>query len=75
MNLILKSLTFSLVLLLETVKIIQIKRMAMEKILYSQVIRIRRKGLKFVATDKNKNEAKFKFQVHWQDHNNGSILT
>ena len=34
----------------------------MEKSLYSQVIRIHRKGLKFVATDKNKNEAKFKFQ-------------
>ena len=34
----------------------------MEKGLYSQVIRIRRKDLKFVATDKNKNEAKFKFQ-------------
>ena len=33
----------------------------MEKILYSQVIRIRRKDLKFFATDKNKNEAKFKF--------------
>ena len=26
------------------------------------MIRIRQKGLKFVATDKNKNEAKFKFQ-------------
>ena len=34
----------------------------MEQSLYSQVIRIRRKDLKFVATDKNKNEAKFKFQ-------------
>ena len=34
-----------------------IKRMAMEQSLYSQVIRIRLKYLKFVATDKNKNEA------------------
>ena len=34
----------------------------MEQELYAQVIRIRRKDLKFVATDKNKNEAKFKFQ-------------
>ena len=36
--------------------------MAMEQGLYSQVIRIRRKYSKFVATDKNKIEAKFKFQ-------------
>ena len=36
--------------------------MAMEQILYSQVIRIRRKDLKFIVTDKNKIEAKFKFQ-------------
>ena len=36
--------------------------MSMEQVLYAQVIRIRRKDLKFVATDKNKNEAKFKFQ-------------
>ena len=36
--------------------------MAMEQGLYSQVIRIRWKDLKFVATNKNKNEAKFKFQ-------------
>ena len=34
----------------------------MEQGLYSQVIKIRLKDLKFVATDKNKNEAKFKFQ-------------
>ena len=39
-----------------------IKRMAMDQGLYAQVIMIRRKDLKFVATDKNKNEAKFKFQ-------------
>ena len=36
--------------------------MAMEQGLYSQVIGIRRKGLKFVATDKSKIEAKFTFQ-------------
>ena len=36
--------------------------MAMEQGLYSQVIRISRKDLKFFATDKNKVEAKFKFQ-------------
>ena len=34
----------------------------MEQGLYAQVIMLRRKDLKFVATDKNKNEAKFKFQ-------------
>ena len=36
--------------------------MAMEQGLYAQVIMLRREDLKFVATDKNKNEAKFKFQ-------------
>ena len=36
--------------------------MAMEQSLYAQVVNILRKDLKFVATDKNKNEAKFKFQ-------------
>ena len=36
--------------------------MAMEQGLYAQVIRIRRKDLEFVATDKIKIEAKFKFQ-------------
>ena len=36
--------------------------MVMEKGLYAQVIMISRKDLKFVATDTNKNEAKFKFQ-------------
>ena len=34
----------------------------MEQGLYAQVIMIRQKDFKFVATDKNKNEAKFKFQ-------------
>ena len=39
-----------------------IKQMAMKQGLYAQVVKLRRKDLKFVATDKNKNEAKFKFQ-------------
>ena len=34
----------------------------MEQSLYTQVVKLLRKDLKFVATDKNKNEAKFKFQ-------------
>ena len=41
-----------------------INRMAMEQGLYAQVIILRRKDLKFVATDKNKKESKFKFQGH-----------
>ena len=36
--------------------------MEMEQSLYAQVVKLRRKDLKFVAIDKNKNEAKFKFQ-------------
>ena len=36
--------------------------MAMEQSLYAKLVKLRRKDLKFVATDKNKNEAKFKFQ-------------
>ena len=36
--------------------------MEMEQSLYAKVVKLRRKDLKFVATDKNKNEAKFKFQ-------------
>ena len=39
-----------------------IKQMTMEQGLYAQVIMLRRKDLKFVAKDKIKNEAKFKFQ-------------
>ena len=39
-----------------------IKQMVTEQGLYAQVIMLRRKYLKFVAADKNKNEAKFKFQ-------------
>ena len=42
----------------------------MERSLYSQVIMIRRKDLKFVATDKNKNEAKFKFQGQSKSRSN-----
>ena len=34
----------------------------MEQNLYAQVVKLLRKDLKFVAGDKNKNEAKFKFQ-------------
>ena len=33
----------------------------MEKKLYAQVVKLRRKDLQFVAADKNKNEAKLKF--------------
>ena len=36
--------------------------MATEQGLYAQVIMLRQKYLKFVATDRNKNEAKSKFQ-------------
>ena len=45
----------------------------MEKRLYAQVVKIRRKYLKLIAANKNKNEAKFKFQgqsarsQHWFD--------
>ena len=36
--------------------------MEMEQGLYAQVVKLCRKDLEFIATDKNKNEAKFKFQ-------------
>ena len=36
--------------------------MAMEQVLYAQVVKLRRKDFKFVAADKNKNKAKFEFQ-------------
>ena len=36
--------------------------MEMEQGLYSQVVKIRRKELKFIAANQNKKEAKFKFQ-------------
>ena len=39
-----------------------VKQMATEQGLYAQVIMLCRKYLKIVATDKNKNEAKLKFQ-------------
>ena len=39
-----------------------INRMSMEQGLYAQVIMLRREDFKFVATDENKNEAKFNFQ-------------
>ena len=50
-------------------------RMTMEQGLYAQLINIYQKDLKFVAENKNKNEAKFKFQgqsaisQHWFDLN------
>ena len=34
----------------------------MEQSLYAQIVKLWRKDLKFVAADKDKNEAKFKFQ-------------
>ena len=36
--------------------------MALEQGLYTQVVKLRLKDLKFIAANKNKNEAKFKFQ-------------
>ena len=39
-----------------------INSMAMGKVLYAQVVKLRRKDLKFIAANNNKNEAKFKFQ-------------
>ena len=36
--------------------------MEMEQLLYAQFSNIRRKYLKLIAANKNKNEAKFKFQ-------------
>ena len=47
--------------------------MAMEQGLYSQVVKLCRKDLKFIAANKDKNEAKFKFlgqsarSQHWFD--------
>ena len=51
----------------------------MEQGLYAQVIMLRQNVLKFVATDNNKNEAKFNFQgqyaisQHWFDLDSGCI--
>ena len=39
--------------------------MAMEQSLYSQVVKLWSKELLFVAADKNKAEAKFKFQSQY----------
>ena len=39
-----------------------IKKMAMEQGLYAQVVMLRRKDLKLIGANKNKNEAKLKFQ-------------
>ena len=36
--------------------------MEMEQGLYAQVVNISRKDFKFIAENKNKNEARFKFQ-------------
>ena len=47
----------------------------MEQSLYAQVVKLRRKDLKFVAADKRKNEAKVKFRFNLQDHKYGLILT
>ena len=51
-----------MVLNLSHLKKNNIKRMSMEQGLYAQVIMLRQKHLKCFAADKNKNEAKFKFQ-------------
>ena len=45
--------------------------MATEQRFYAQVVKLRQKDLKFIASNNNKNEAKFKFQglstrsQHW----------
>ena len=36
--------------------------MAVEQVLYAQVVKLRRNDLKFIAANRNKNEAKFNFQ-------------
>ena len=51
------------------------KPMAMEQSLYAQVVKLRRKYLKFVATYKNKMKLNLSFKVNMQDHKYGSILT
>ena len=40
--------------------------MAMEQGLYSQVFMLRRKYFKITEVNKNKNEAKFKFQAWYE---------
>ena len=50
-----------------------IKQTETEQWLYAQVVKLRINDCKFIAADKNKNEAKFKFQgqsvisQHWLD--------
>ena len=39
-----------------------IKQIATEQVLYAQAVNLHQKDLKFIAENKNKNEAKFKFQ-------------
>ena len=39
--------------------------MAKEQGLYAQALKLRENDLKFIAANKNKNEAKFKFQVQY----------
>ena len=47
--------------------------MTMKQGLYAQVVKLSRKDFKFIGANKNKNEAKFKFQgqssisQHWFD--------
>ena len=41
------------------------KQMATKQGLYAQVVMLRRKDLNFFAADRNKNEAKFKFQCQY----------
>ena len=54
----------------------KIKRMAMEQSLYAQVVKLRRKDLKFFATDRQtKMKLNLSFKVNLQDHNYGLILT
>ena len=52
-----------------------IKRMATEQGLYAQVIMLRRKYLKFVATDEKKIMLNSSSKVNRQVHNVGLILT
>ena len=51
-----------------------IRQMEMEQGLYSQVIMLRRKYLKFVATDKKKTKLNSSSKVNLQYHNVGLVL-
>ena len=46
----------------------------MEQSLYAQVIKFRRKYLKFDAADKKKKEQNLNFKVNPEDHDYGLIL-